>query len=83
MFATARPGRDFPFLGIRLFLAGGLFFIGPARADQALVRAVAATNVNQQYVVESVSLAGVEVAHYRDSRLSPSLRRRLSALVGV
>jgi hypothetical protein len=44
---------------------------------------MAESNVNQQYLVESVSLAGVEVAHYRDSRLSPTLRRRLSALVGV
>lgn len=83
MFATARPGRAASFRGISLFLAGGLFFSGLARADQALVRAMAESNVNQQYLVESVSLAGVEVAHYRDSRLSPSLRRRLSALVGV
>jgi hypothetical protein len=83
MFATTRPGRDSFFRGISLFLAGGLFFSGLARADQALVRAMAASNINQQYVVESVSLAGVEVTHYRDSRLSPSLRRRLSALVGV
>jgi hypothetical protein len=83
MLATARAGRAASFRGISLVLAGGLFFSGLARADQALVRAVAESNVNQQYVVESVSLAGVEVTHYRDSRLSPTLRRRLSALVGV
>ena len=83
MFATAQAGRAASFRGISLFLAGGLFFSGLARADQAMVRAMAESNVNQQYLVESVSLAGVEVAHYRDSRLSPTLRRRLSALVGV
>lgn len=83
MFATARAGGAASFRGISLFLAGGLFFSGLARADQALVRAMAESNVNQQYVVESVTLAGVEIAHYRDSRLSPTLRRRLSALVGV
>jgi hypothetical protein len=82
MFATAHAGRA-PFRGISLFLAGGLLFSGIARADQALIRAMAESNVNQQYLVESVSVAGVEVAHFRDSRLSPTLRRRLSALVGV
>jgi hypothetical protein len=54
-----------------------------AEADQALVRSLAETNVNQQYVVESVSISGVEFSHYRDSRLSPGLRRRLARLIGA
>ena len=54
-----------------------------ARADQALVRAVAESNVNQQYRIESVSISGIEVAHFRDAKLSPSLRKRLASLVGT
>lgn len=48
-----------------------------------MVRALAETNVNQQYVVESVSISGVEVARFHDAKLSPSLRRRIAALVGA
>lgn len=62
---------------------GGTVFNHTARADQALVRALAESNVNQQYVIESVSISGVEVAHFHDAKLSPSLRRRLAALVGA
>jgi len=57
-------------------------FDGAARADQALIRAVSESNVNQRYLVESVSISGVEVAHFRDSKLSPTLRHRLASLVG-
>jgi outer membrane protein assembly factor BamA len=55
----------------------------PGRADQALVRAMAESNVNQQYLVESVSISGVEVARFHDSKMPPTLRRRLAALIGA
>jgi hypothetical protein len=62
---------------------GGPALVPDARADQALVRALADANVNQQYVIESVSISGVEVTRFHDSKLSLSLRRRLTALVGA
>lgn len=55
---------------------------GTALADQALVRELAETNVNQQYLVESVSISGVEVTYFHDARLTPTLRHRLARLVG-
>jgi len=54
-----------------------------ARADQALVRAAAESNVNQQYLIESVSIAGIEVTRFHDAKLSPSLRKRLASLIGA
>jgi len=72
----------FPALALSLIL-GGAVFDSLARADQALERALADSNVNQQYLVESVSISGVEVARFHDAKLSPSLRRRLAALVGA
>ncbi len=48
-------------------------------AGQSLMRAVADTNVNQRYTIESVSVAGV---HVTEAKLPYSLRQRLSALVG-
>src|SRR5271165_2398123 len=48
-------------------------------AGQSLLQAVAETNVNQRYMIESVSVAGV---HVEDAKLPRHLRRRLSALVG-
>ena len=68
---------------IALLGFGAAIFSGAARADQALVRALAESNVNQQYLIESVSISGVEVAHFQNARLSPSLRQRLSGLVGA
>lgn len=62
---------------------GTLLLAGEARADQALVRELAESNANQHYLVESVSISGVEVAHFRDAKLSPSLRRRLASLIGA
>lgn len=64
-------------------ILGGTVCTGAGYADQALVRALAESNVNQQYLVESVSISGVEVARFHDSKLSPSLRRRIAALVGA
>ncbi len=66
-----------------LLVGGSLVFSGAVRADQSLVRAMAETNINQQYLVESVSIAGVEVDRFHDSKLSPNLRRRMVALVGA
>jgi hypothetical protein len=54
-----------------------------AQADQALVRAMAESNVNQQYLIESVSISGVEVTRFHDAKMSSNLRRRLAALVGA
>lgn len=62
---------------------GGTVFPCTAQADQALIRAMAESNVNQQYVIESVSISGVEVARFHDSKMSPTLRRRLAALIGA
>ncbi|HEX4274262.1 MAG TPA: BamA/TamA family outer membrane protein [Bryobacteraceae bacterium] len=61
------------------FLLGSAFSL---TADQAFLREVASTNVNQRYVIESVSLAGVEVNQLPASRLPKSLRERLRGLVG-
>jgi hypothetical protein len=55
----------------------------PARADQAMIRALAESNVNQQYLIESVSISGVEVERFHDSKLPMSLRKRLAGLVGA
>lgn len=44
---------------------------------------MAESNANRQYVIESVSISGVEVARFRDSKLSPTLRRRLANLIGA
>ena len=71
---------------LRRFLFCLSFSLGAfhtARADQALVRAVAESNVNQQYTIESVSISGIEVTRFHDAKLSPSLRRRLASLVGA
>ncbi len=69
-------------LAVVSFGLGTAVFGGTASADQALVRALAESNVNQQYLIESVSISGVEVAHFQDSKLSSSLRQRLFGLIG-
>lgn len=52
-------------------------------ADQAFLRQAAETNVNQKYLIESVSLSGVELDQMESSKLPRSLRDRLKALVGA
>jgi hypothetical protein len=64
-------------------LIASIGFSAPAFADQTLVRALAESNVNQQYLIESVSISGVEVAHFHDRKLPPSLRQRLVGMVGA
>lgn len=60
-----------------------LFFFGiPLSADQELLRAAAETNVNQRYLIESVSFAGVDIDKLEDSALPSRLRSHLSSLVG-
>jgi len=51
-------------------------------ASQEFLRQAAETNVNQRYMVESVSVAGVQVDEHSPSRLPRTLRHRLKELVG-
>ena len=51
-------------------------------ADQEFLREVAETNVNRQYMIESVSVAGIEVDQLAPSKLPKTLRQRLKSLVG-
>jgi hypothetical protein len=60
-----------------------LSFAFSLSAGQAFLREAAETNVNQRYVIESVSLAGVEVDQMTTSKLPKTLRQRLTGLVGA
>ncbi len=51
-------------------------------AGQGLMRQVAETNVNQRYMVESVSLGGIELDRMETAKLPTTLRDRLKALIG-
>ena len=51
-------------------------------AGQEFLREAAETNVNRQYLIESVSVAGVEVDYSAPSKIPRSLRERLRSLVG-
>jgi Omp85 superfamily domain len=51
-------------------------------AGQEFLREAAETNVNRQYVIESVSVAGVDVDQTAPSKLPKTLRERLRDLVG-
>ena len=51
-------------------------------AGQEFLHEAAETNVNRQYVIESVSVAGVEVDQTAPSKLPKTLRQRLRGLVG-
>lgn len=59
-----------------------LFLALPLFAGQAFVRDAEETNVNQRYVIETVSLGGVELNDIDESRLPAGLRERLVALIG-
>jgi hypothetical protein len=52
-------------------------------ASQEFLRQAAETNVNQRYMVESVSVAGVQVDNESPSKLPKHLRLRLKELVGA
>ena len=73
--ATGFPMPVF-LLGLLLSTAASL------AAGQGLMRQVAETNVNQRYMVESVSLGGIELDHVETSTLPGTLRDRLKALIG-
>ena len=66
-------------------LAVPILLCGPAglRAGQALIRAAAESNVNQRYVIESVTIAGVKVDELTDDKFTPELRAQLKSLVGA
>lgn len=49
---------------------------------QSLVRAAEENNINQRYLVESVSLAGIAAANIGDKALPFTLRSKLVALIG-
>lgn len=51
-------------------------------AGQEFLREAAETNVNRQYVIESVSVGGVEVDRSTPAKLPRNLRERLISLVG-
>lgn len=51
-------------------------------AGQSLVRQVDEANVNQRYMIESVSLGGIELDQVETSKLPTTLRDRLKALIG-
>ena len=77
------PGMSLPaFFAVAVIFFTAPLFVTPLSAGQAFLRAAAETNVNQRYLVESVSLAGVEVAKLADAALPFPLRSRLFGLVG-
>lgn len=83
--ATA-PAMVFARIRFRLLLALPLLLAAaPARlpAGQSFDRAAAETNVNQQYVIESVSISGVEVDGADSTHIPGALRDRLNSLVGA
>ena len=69
-------------LGAILLSTGLLSTVSSLAAGQAFVRDVADANVNQRYSIESISLGGVELDRMEPTKLPPSLRSRLTALIG-
>lgn len=65
-----------------LLLSSSLIPTLSLAAGQEFLRAVAETNVNRQYVIESVAVAGVEVDQLAPSKLPKTLRQRLMSLIG-
>jgi len=51
-------------------------------AGQGFMRQVSETNVNQRYMIESVSLGGIGLDQMETSKLPTTLRDRLKALIG-
>jgi hypothetical protein len=69
-------------LGAILLTTGLLSTVSTLAAGQAFVRDVAGTNINQRYSIESISLGGVDLDRMEPAKLPPSLRSRLTALIG-
>ena len=59
-----------------------LAFATTLAADQAFLHEVTESNVNQRYLIESVSLKGVELDQMDSSKMPARLRDRLKALIG-
>ena len=66
-------------------LAVPILLCGPAslRAGQAFLRAASESNVNQRYVIESVTIAGVKVDELTGDKFTPELRAQFKSLVGA
>lgn len=62
-----------------LFTVHAMVFASLASGGQGFLREATETNVNQRYLIESVSVAGVEV---QQAKIPSSLRQRLGALIG-
>jgi hypothetical protein len=79
-----RRARTRPMRFLTPILLPGLLLYPLAHtcASQEFLRQAAETNVNQQYTVESVSVAGVQIDDETPSRLPKSLRIKLRELVG-
>ncbi len=71
-------GSPMPVLLLGLLLSAA----ATLSAGQALLREAAETNVNQRYLIESVSVSGVELDRLESAKLPPTLRERLKSLVG-
>ncbi len=71
-------GSPMPVLLLGLLLSAA----ATLTAGQALLREAAETNVNQRYLIESVSVSGVELDRLESARIPSSLRERLRSLVG-
>ena len=71
------PGFPMPVFLLFFLLSASTLFAG-----QAFLQQVSETNVNQRYVVESVSLGGVDVEQVPAPGLPATLRERLKSLVG-
>jgi hypothetical protein len=54
----------------------------PLLADQELLREAAESNVNQRYLIESISFAGTDLGEVPDSALPFAIRNRLVGLIG-
>jgi hypothetical protein len=67
---------------LALFFLAIPLFASQACAGQSMLRDAEEANVNQRYLIESVSVGGVELADLEASRLPPTLRERLIALIG-
>ena len=70
-------------LAVPFLISGFLLLPGPGLfAGQSFLREADDNNVNRQYLIESVALAGVDVSEVADAKLTPSLRARLASLIG-
>lgn len=75
-----------PMLRLAPFIPGiavlSAVFALPLSAGQEFLQQALEANVNRQYMIETVSLAGVDVSQSTPSRLPKLLRERLTSLVG-